>query len=104
MLERQVELFEKQGKEPDTWLLTPAKDKLYINAALWEMIPFEQFQTFVSYSEAKILPAISYRRPFVEVPLTRNKKVFIERMRVRGEYRDFSSDHPSDENRRDHKF
>lgn len=83
ILKCQVEGFEKQGKKPDAWLLTPAKDKLYINAALWEAIPFEQFQIFVSYSEAKILPAISYRRPFLEVPLTRNKKVFIERMRVR---------------------
>ena len=81
-LARQVEQFEKQGKEPGAWQLIPEKHTLYLNQLLWNSLAFEQFQVFVSYSEAKIFPAISYRRPFVEIPLTRNKQVFIERMRV----------------------
>ncbi|GAK58700.1 hypothetical protein U27_05675 [Candidatus Vecturithrix granuli] len=82
ILGRQVEQFEKQGKESGAWQLVPEKNILYLSQSLWDSLSFEQFQVFVNYSEAKILPAISYRRPFVEVPLTRNKQVFIERMRV----------------------
>ncbi len=81
-LGRQVEQFEQQGKDAGAWQLVPAKERLYLNQSLWDSLTFARFRIFVSYSEAKILPAISYRRPFLEIPLTRNKQVFIERMQV----------------------
>ncbi|MGE0086366.1 MAG: radical SAM protein [Desulfococcaceae bacterium] len=78
----QAEDFSQKGTDPNLWFLTPAKDRLYFSEGLGNLLSPERIQIFVSYSDARILPSVSYHNPFAEISLIRNKKVFVEKMRV----------------------
>ncbi|MEZ4525288.1 MAG: radical SAM protein [Desulfobacterales bacterium] len=81
-LVRHAEDFSRKGADPKLWFLTPAKDRLYFSESLSNAIGLDDVQLFAGYSEARILPSVSYHNPFAEISLTRNKKVFVEKMRV----------------------
>lgn len=81
-LVRQAEDFAQRETDPKLWFLAPAKDRLYFSESLKNAMSFDNVQIFAGYSDARILPSVSYRNPFVEMPLTRNKKVFVEKMRA----------------------
>lgn len=89
VLVQHTEDFSRKGADPKLWSLSPAKDRLRFSESLGDLISFDNAQCFVSYSDAKIMPSVSYRNPFAEIPLTRNKKVFVEKMRVQEPVRIF---------------
>ena len=81
-LVRITEEFGRKGADPAQWCLSSAKDRLYFSENLSSLISFDNADLAVTYSDARILPSVSYRNPFAEISLTRNKKVFVEKMRM----------------------
>ncbi len=81
-LVRQTQEFGTKEADPALWSLSSAKDRLYFSESLRDLILFDNADLFVTYSDARILPSVSYQNPFAEISLTRNKKVFVEKMRV----------------------
>ena len=81
-LRRQAETFNAHDASRERWQLNPAADRLDFTAALWPLIDFAGLRLQLRYFEAALLPAVTYRNPFVEVPLNKGRKVVIERQNV----------------------
>jgi hypothetical protein len=78
-LRRQAESFAAREAPRQGWQLGPTADRLAFTAALWPLIDFAGLRLQVRYFEAALLPAVTYRNPFVEVLLSKHRKVVIER-------------------------
>jgi pyruvate formate-lyase activating enzyme-like uncharacterized protein len=74
------------GVEPSQYHFPDFADKLYFRKAHWDRINFEDLDLVVSYSRAFMLPGVSYRNMFREVPLTSRKSIIIERTPVVKDY------------------
>lgn len=82
---RQVSVFAEDGVKEGLWFLNNAKDRLYFSPDLWNNVDFGNCALKLGYYEPKILPSISYRNIFLEIPLNKNRKVAIEKIRVSDE-------------------
>lgn len=78
-LRRQAEAFTHNSAPRERWSLSPASDRLTFGAELWPVIDFSGVRLLLRYAEATLQPAVTYRNPFVEVPLNKGRKVVIER-------------------------
>ncbi len=78
-LRRQANVFARGGAAPESWALSPAADRLAFTTELWPKVDFTGLRLQLRYVEATLLPAVTYRNPFVEVPLNKHRKVVIER-------------------------
>jgi pyruvate formate-lyase activating enzyme-like uncharacterized protein len=64
------------------WKWGPKHDRLWIVPALWPRIQLITLQCQVSYAEAKILPQVTYRNYFVEIPLNPHRSLYVEKIPV----------------------
>ncbi len=88
-LERQVGRLREADPAGARWRLTADGRQLDLcaalcraalcRAALCERPPAPGLELRIKYSEARILPSVSYRNPFVELSLNPGRKVVIER-------------------------
>jgi uncharacterized protein len=85
-VQRQVERL--QGLDPAgrQWLLSQGGKELHLAAALWSGQDNSGLELRLRYAEARILPAVSYRNAFIEVPLNSQRKVAVERQAVSAEW------------------
>lgn len=82
-LNRQVDRFRQSAGDQMLWSLSG--NRLYFSSRLWSSVRFDHLRLMVTYYEAKILDRMTYRNYFIEVPLNRDKKVVVEKMRSGGE-------------------
>ncbi|WP_305044831.1 radical SAM protein [Geoalkalibacter sp.] len=82
---RQVDALRLAGAESEQWQLSRAKDRLSFHPALSPLLALDDLELRVNYAEAVQRPAISYRFPFVEVPINATRKIVIERRPSCGE-------------------
>lgn len=78
----QIERFQRQGIPSERWSLNRAKDRLTIHASLADVISADDVELRLQYAEAVQRPAVSYRFPFIEVPINAGRKIVIERRPV----------------------
>lgn len=78
----QVEGFQRQGFPSERWSLSRAKDRLSIHASLADVISVDGVELRLQYAEAVQRPTVSYRFPFIEVPINASRKIIIERRPV----------------------
>ncbi|MDZ4184958.1 MAG: radical SAM protein [Desulfuromonadales bacterium] len=81
-VQRQVERLQRLDPAGRQWLLFSGGTELHLAAALWSGQDDSGLELKLQYAEARILPAISYRDPFIEVPLNSHRKVAVERQAV----------------------
>jgi pyruvate formate-lyase activating enzyme-like uncharacterized protein len=81
-VQRQVERLQRLDPAGRQWLLSSGGTELHLAAALWSGQDDSGLELKLQYAEARILPAISYRNPFLEVPLNSQRKVAVERQAV----------------------
>ncbi len=92
-LERQIEVFRQRGFDDSLWSMRSGP-ALHFSEQLWGCIDFTGLTLSVSYSDAILLPAHTYRNQFVEIALNPNRKVIAERARVLKETELISNDIP----------
>lgn len=85
-VQRQVERLHPLDPGGNKWLLAPGGRELHLAASLWSGEEKSGLELRLRYAEARILPAISYRNAFIEVPLNPRRKVAVERQTVSGEW------------------
>jgi pyruvate formate-lyase activating enzyme-like uncharacterized protein len=79
VLQAQIKRFAASGAPGDRWALSAGGDRLLFSAALWPLVHFAGGRLHLRYAEATLQPAVTYRNPFVEVLLSKHRKVVIER-------------------------
>ncbi|MBD3267850.1 radical SAM protein [bacterium] len=77
-----VDRLQQHEKDNALWALFPRQNRLCLHASLWSLIDFPRFRAFVSYAEAKILDAVTYRNYFVELPINPSRNLFVEKAHV----------------------
>ena len=85
-IQRQVERLQRLDPGGRQWLLAPGGQQLYLAAALWSGEGSSGLELKLRYAEARILPAVSYRNAFIEIPLNPQRKVAVERQAVSAEW------------------
>ena len=85
-VQRQVERLQPLDPTGRQWLLAPSGKELSLAAALWSGQENSGLELKLRYAEARILPAVSYRNAFIEVPLNPQRKVAVERQAVSAEW------------------
>jgi pyruvate formate-lyase activating enzyme-like uncharacterized protein len=85
-VQRQVERLQTLDPGGRQWLLSQGGKELHLAAALWAGQDDSGLELKLRYAEARILPAISYRNPFIEIPLNSQRKVAVERQAVSAEW------------------
>ena len=85
-VQRQVERLQVLDPGEHQWLLAPDGKQLHLAAALWPGQDGSGLELKLRYAEARILPAVSYRNAFIEVPLNPQRKVAVERQAVSVEW------------------
>jgi hypothetical protein len=85
-VQRQVEGLQRLDPGGRQWLLSPDGQQLHLAAALWQGEEGSGLELKLRYAEARILPAVSYRNAFIEVPLNPQRKVAVERQAVSAEW------------------
>lgn len=74
------ERLEKEGLEKTGWYMPKSRDSLFFNEALWSRVnPFVQ-GLFLDYFIPVLNSGPSYRFSFKEIPLSRKKAVFVEKV------------------------
>ena len=81
-IQRQVERLRPLDPGGRQWLLSQGGKELHLAAALWSGQDDSGLELRLRYAEARILPAVSYRNAFIEVPLNSQRKVAVERQAV----------------------
>lgn len=66
------------GVQPASW--TAAGDRLSFAAELWPVVCPAPTAISVAYIAPRILPGVTYRNPFVELPLGKGRKIAVERV------------------------
>jgi len=72
-----------RGSDKHAWSLSGKKDRLFFHEAVWPRIDVSAGRLEVSYSEAVLSPAVSYRCAFKEVRLNTGRKIYIEKRLLR---------------------
>jgi pyruvate formate-lyase activating enzyme-like uncharacterized protein len=85
-VQRQVERLRPTDPTGRQWLLATSGKELHLATALWSGQENSGLELKLRYAEARILPAISYRNAFIEVPLNPQRKVAVERQAVSAEW------------------
>lgn len=85
-VQRQVERMQPTDPTGQHWLLADGGQQLHLAASLWSGQENSGLELKLRYAEARILPAISYRNAFIEVPLNPQRKVAVERQAVSAEW------------------
>ncbi|MDO9081021.1 MAG: radical SAM protein [Desulfuromonadales bacterium] len=85
-VQRQVERLQRLDPTGQQWLRSSGGTELHLTAALWSGQDDSGLELKLRYAEARILPAISYRNAFIEVPLNSQRKVAVERQAVSAEW------------------
>lgn len=85
-VQRQVERLQHLDPTGRQWLLSQSGKELHLAAALWSGQDDSGLELRLRYAEARILPAVSYRNAFIEVPLNSQRKVAVERQAVSAEW------------------
>lgn len=75
----QIDAFQRRGVPSERWSLNRAKDRLDCHPALADGIIARPLDLRLHYAEAAQRPAVSYRFPFIEVPINAGRKIVIER-------------------------
>ena len=83
-IKEQIERFTRHGFDETLWSIRN-DHALYFNESLWGCIDFTRLQISVSYYESMLLGSHTYRNQFVEIDLNMNRKIVVERKRVRQE-------------------
>lgn len=78
-IQRQIERFHQHRFDPQLWLLSSNRDRIVAAPILWPAIDSENARISVAYADAAILPAVTYRNVFVELPLNPNRSLYIEK-------------------------
>ncbi|RJP24998.1 MAG: radical SAM protein [Candidatus Omnitrophota bacterium] len=81
-LNRLSDTLRQSGSEDCLWSLDTRKSRMYVATSLWPLIDASQFHFSVTYAEAKILPAVTYGNYFVELPLNRQRSLYVEKITV----------------------
>jgi hypothetical protein len=77
-----AESLRQSGSSAGLWLVPKEKERLFFSAALWDRVSFTGCALFVSYSDARLVPSVTYTNPFQEIRLNRKRSIFVERTRV----------------------
>ncbi len=85
-MDAQFQMLKKCRKNDDFVLLNDGKE-LHFKKKCWKEIDFIKFNVHVSYSKPFLLPAVSYRNIFKEIPLNSKKKVVVERSPLMKSYK-----------------
>jgi pyruvate formate-lyase activating enzyme-like uncharacterized protein len=85
-VQRQIERLQRLDPTGQHWLLAPNGTELHLAAALWSGQNDSGLEMKLHYAEARILPAVSYRNAFIEIPLNPKRKVAVERQTVSAEW------------------
>ncbi len=78
-VDREVVALRALDPAGDRWKSSADGLRVDLNAALCRGREHPGLELRIRYSEARILPAVSYRNPFVEVVLNPGRKVIVER-------------------------
>ena len=79
MLMRCCAAFDRSSDDKSLWKLGGSQDKLHFHPSLWPCVDAENCSLTISYSAAYQRQSPGYRNPFVNVELSRKKKIAIER-------------------------
>lgn len=74
-----IEALEREGHPGERWSLVRQGSRLEIPAGLLSLGTFVPDFVSVTYHQCQVLPAMTYKRMFVEVPLNANRSLFVER-------------------------
>ena len=77
-----AESLERSGAPADRWFRSKDGDRLFFSASLWKALDLTAVPVSVAYSDARLVPAVTYTHPFAEIPLNRKRTIFVERTRV----------------------
>jgi hypothetical protein len=77
-----AESLKMKGCPADCWSMTKDKDRIFFGAAVWQALTFEGLRPGVFYSDARLVPSVTYRNQFKEIELNRNRSIFVERVRA----------------------
>jgi pyruvate formate-lyase activating enzyme-like uncharacterized protein len=78
-IESQVDLMRQSGCREDAWFVTKERDRIFLSAEALKSLTLEGLRLSASYSDSRIVPSISYRYPFTEIELNRNRRIYVER-------------------------
>ncbi|MBI1389787.1 MAG: radical SAM protein [bacterium] len=77
-----IAALEAAGIDQTAWSARP--DRLHVSERAWPLLDFSGLHACAAYSEARILPALTYQNPFVTLPLNARRSLFIEKAAVSG--------------------
>ena len=78
-LELMAREFSRQEGTRELFQLSGNKSQMFIHETLWPNIDFSGLEVGISYSEAVLSPALSYRHAFKEIRLDGGMKLFVEK-------------------------
>ena len=78
-IESRLESLKQSGCREDAWFVTRERDRILFSAEALKFIALEGLRWSASYSDSRIVPSISYRYPFKEIQLNRNRRIYVER-------------------------
>jgi pyruvate formate-lyase activating enzyme-like uncharacterized protein len=79
---RQLESFKALSVNDQLWSKGNSPGKLLVHPQLLERVDGRAFRLQISYATCRQLPTVSYRNPFVTIPVSPTKSVIIERARA----------------------
>jgi pyruvate formate-lyase activating enzyme-like uncharacterized protein len=68
----------QQGAPPGAW--TAGTDRLAFAPELWPIVCRGPTSVTVAYAAPRILPSVTYRNPFIAIPLGRRRTIVVERV------------------------
>jgi len=74
-----MEKFHMNDVNESLWNINYHKDTLVFHSRLWNFVVQEKVPIEVNYYSSALRPAISYRYPFKEIKLTKEKNIYIEK-------------------------
>lgn len=74
------ERLEKEGWENATWYIPKSRDRLFFKESLWPLLSPSEHTLFLDYFIPVLNSGPSYHFIFKEVPLSRKKAVFVEKV------------------------
>ncbi|MBN1551079.1 radical SAM protein [bacterium] len=77
-----IDTFKHHGFSDESWMVNSGKDCLMIDLPLIECVDTDRVKISVCYYEATFQPVVSYRHPFVSVPINAQKSIIVEKRLV----------------------
>jgi uncharacterized protein len=78
-LARQIEIFRQNERNKSLWSLNPNQDRLQFSTRLWRLADFTSLKAYGSYSDSKLLPALTYRNLHTEIKINSQRRLYTER-------------------------